>query len=190
MRNDQLSVIAGFFALFALDVGVLIWITMRDKANSEDQASVATIMIVIDLAGAITGMLADTLLVGANASVQGAVAFVAQFVVPLIIGGNFVAGVLYKLKDPARQEDMERRAMQREIEQQRVLARLEVERAQADAEIALERARATLIRQNSALDMLAQARSMFASPNGHGQEPEMTTLNAEGAEVPKARRHK
>lgn len=186
MRGDALSIVAGFFAIFALDVGVLIWIVMLDKANGEEQGHVAMIFIVVDLAGAITGMLADTLLVGAEESVQGFVRFVAQWAVPLIIGANFVGGVIYKLKDPTRAEDMERRAMQREIERQRVLARLEMERAQADAEISLERARAAQIRQNTALDMLNQARAML--PGGDGREPDMSAMNSEGAEAPKGRR--
>lgn len=161
MRSDTLSIIAGFFALFALDLGVLFWIAMLDKANGEDQARVATIMIIVDLAGAIVGMLADTLLVGADAGTRDFVGFVAQWVVPSVIGANVVAGVVYKLKDPTRQEEMEHRAMQRSIEREREKARLEVERAQADAEITLERARVSYIRQNSALEMLTQARNML-----------------------------
>lgn len=178
LPNSTLAIIMSIAGLFALDLGVLLWIKLLDKADSEDQSNVATIMIVIDMAGVIVGVLADTWLQTNNGADRSVIAFIANWAIPIIIGINFVAGVMYKLYDPGREVEMEQRRIAREIERERMIAALDLERAEAGAEIALQKARAAQIRQSQALNLMEQAQQAMATAttrrgNGNGHKMNM-----------------
>jgi len=97
MGNDAGAIVAGVGALFALDLGVLFWLFAFNGARG-NQRMIAGLMIVLDLLGACAGLLADTLLHGGQN--KEIVEIVARWAIPIIIGGNFAAGIAYHASDP------------------------------------------------------------------------------------------
>jgi len=101
LGDDPGAVIAGVGALFALDIGVLLWLVAFNNARG-DQRSVAGVLVVLDLIGAVAGLLADTLLHSGGNDALPFVRIVAGWAIPIIIGVNFGGGILYHMADPDR----------------------------------------------------------------------------------------
>lgn len=180
MQNDPGGIIAGLGALFALDLGVLLWLQAFNHARS-NQRAVAGVMIVIDLIGAVAGLLADTLLRGGDASSRELVAVVSQWAFPIVIGANFASGILYHASDP------DRRLKDRQIELDTLLRERLADALQANsgAIVADTIPHAMKHQQQEAianfLSAFAQGGTLVKNPDGH--TPEMATLNADGTPV-------
>lgn len=179
MGGDAGSVVAGIGALFALDLGVLLWLAAFNSGRG-NQRAVAGVMVVIDLIGAASGLLADTLLRGGGQDALEFVRLVATWAIPIVIGLNFAAGVMYFMFDPDRAiADAEREVSEAlEFHLAEALKANSKQAAAGAVEPVLQNRLAELVAAFGARSSQSQGKP---SSNGHS---ESVALNADGAEVP------
>jgi hypothetical protein len=180
MGGDPGSIIAGIGALFALDLGVLFWLQAFNGARG-NQRSVAGVMIVIDLIGAVAGLLADTLLRSGGKESIDLIRVVSNWAIPIIIGVNFACGILYHASDP----DRRLKDRQRELDDLLKERLADALQANSGAIVADAVPHAMRHQQQEAVSQflagILGSTAPVKSPNGH--TPEVVTLNSEGVDA-------
>jgi hypothetical protein len=158
MGNDAGAIVAGAGALFAL----LFWLFAFNGARG-NQRMISGLMIVLDLLGACAGLLADTLLHGGQN--KEIVEIVARWAIPIIIGGNFAAGIAYHAVDPDKLIRDKQRALDDTLKLQ--LAEALANNSGAVVESALPLALA---------NMQQEARAHFLAQHGGQTAPSVPAL--------------
>lgn len=183
MGESTLGYIAGLFALFALDAGVLIWTEIAFRIDSDTQDKIAKSMVIVDLVGAMVGVVADTMLVTNPAAYAETISTVAVFAIPIVITLNAGAGFAYFLSDPMNKIKSEERRLERESTMRKKRAELDRQGALDEAEAARLRLEATDIR-NATTRRLLHIEDLD-KPN-NGKQPARAPMKADGQKPPKA----
>lgn len=186
LGGDTSSFIAGLFALAALDGGVLLWTEIAFRVDSDTQDKLAKAMVILDLVGALAGVVADTMLYVNRAAFIDTITIVSVYAVPIVIFLNLGAGFAYLLADPENAIKAEEKRLDREARKKEKLAEINQQAARREAEAARMQIETTAIRNATTSALLGVTHPI--KPSQDGREPAIMPMNAEGPEAPKARR--
>ena len=166
--------VMAYAALAALDGGVLGWFFFVTRAAAPgNQRTVGYLLLIVDLLGVVSALLADTWLVaGEDAAMVG---MVALWVLPLIIGANIIGAYVAHLLDPAQALRDAQRAVTHELEAQKAMHLRENAPSIAAG-----------VAQAAAIHEAAQMTARFQAANTNGNHK--VDLEAEGVPAPKVKR--
>lgn len=111
--------IAGFFALAALDGGLLAWLFWTTRASAPGaQRTIGTLMIVTDLVGIAAAVLGDTLM-NFDPTTRETIGITAVWVVGFIIVANIAGAIAKEITDPDQATRDAERAVTYELKRQK-----------------------------------------------------------------------
>lgn len=154
MGGDTFALVAGLFALAALDGGVIIWSEIAFRIDSDTQDKIAKSMVILDLVGALLGVIADTMLYVDKAAYLTTITTVSIYAIPVVIFLNLGAGFAYALADPENAIKAEEKRLDRDARYKEKLAELEHVAARREAEAARMRLETTAIRNKTTAALL------------------------------------
>lgn len=114
------SQIVGYAALAGLDGALVAWSLFKARsARGDKQQAIASLMIVVQLAGIMATLIGDTILTAdPTEATATALRTITLWIVPLIIGTNVAATVVIHMVDPAQEVYNAKREVQDEISRQ------------------------------------------------------------------------
>jgi len=185
LGGDTFGFVAGLFALAALDGGVILWSEIAFRVDSTTQDAIAKGMVLLDLVGALLGVVADTMLFVNREAFIETITIVSVYAVSAVIFLNLGAGFAYMLADPENEIKTEEKRLDREARTQEKLAEINNRAARREALAARMQMETTAIRNATTHAMLGIAQS---EPSANGDAPKpAVAMNADG-EPPKASR--
>ena len=111
--------IAGFFALAALDGGLLAWLFWTTRSSAPgSQRTIGTLMIIVDLAGIAAAVLGDTLM-NFDPSTRETIGITAVWVVGFIIVANIAGTIAAEITNPEQAMRDASRAVTHELGRQK-----------------------------------------------------------------------
>lgn len=111
--------IAGFFALAALDGGLLAWLFWTTRSSAPGaQRTIGTLMIVVDIAGIAAAVLGDTLM-NFEPSTKAGIGTMAVWIVGFIIVANIAGTIAAEVTNPDQQMRDAARAVTHELNRQK-----------------------------------------------------------------------
>jgi len=163
MSGDAFAFVAGLFALAALDGGVLLWTEIAFRVDSETQDKIAKSMVIVDLVGALLGVVADTMLYVNRAGFIDTITIVSVYAVSAAIFLNLGAGFAYFLADPENELRSEEKRLDREARMKQRLAELEQRAARREAEAARLNLETSALRSATTSALLGVAQPVLSS---------------------------
>ena len=111
--------IAGFFALAALDGGLLAWLFWTTRSSAPGaQRTIGTLMIVMDIAGIAAAVLGDTMM-NFDPSTKEGIGTIAVWIVGFIIVFNIAGTIAAEVTNPEQQMRDASRAVTYELQRQK-----------------------------------------------------------------------
>lgn len=156
--------IAGFFALAALDGGLLAWLFWTTRSSAPGaQRTIGTLMIIVDIAGIAAAVLGDTLM-NFDPSTREGIGTLAVWIVGFIIVANIAGTIAAEITNPDQQMRDAARAVTHELNRQKA-EHLTTNAPEIAAQVASAEA------QHWANQMVAAFQHKQDRPGANGQTP-------------------